>query len=156
MTTDSIRALLAEDDHTWAELTAVLDAHPDVNLHAAGSKPWNSRDAYAHLARWLEYDTAKINAVVAGKPLPVAGKSVEEVNARWEAEDSSLSLEEARQRAFMSYRKRQHTIESVPVSEWDVTIKEVTRTGGASHFKEHLSYITLTDARPYPSTATEP
>ncbi|MCJ7604947.1 MAG: 6-carboxytetrahydropterin synthase QueD, partial [Dehalococcoidales bacterium] len=156
MTREIIAAMLKEDADTWAELVAILDAHPEVNLHAPGSKPWNSRDAYAHLARWMEYNAAKINAAVAGKPIPVVGESVEEVNARWEAEDASLSLDEARQWAVISCETRKRVVESIPVSRWDSEIEQLARIEGASHFREHLSYITLADNRPYPSSAAEP
>ena len=156
MTLKEVDTLLRKDREAWAELCAVLNDHPEVNLHDADSKPWNSRDTYAHVARWLEYDAAKINAFIKGEPIPVAGKSVEEVNARWQAEDAFLSLEAARQWAENAYEIHERTLKAVPVSRWDDELKKIASIEAASHFREHLSYITLTDPRPYPSTAAEP
>ena len=153
MTTPEIEALLAADDRAWAELTAVLEANPDVNLHAPGSKPWNSRDVYAHLARWLEFNAAKVNALVAGRDVPVPGKSVEDVNAKWEAEDASLNLEEARQWAAMAYEVRKRAVKAIPASRWNREMEDAVRLEGASHFREHLFWVTLTDPHPYPGTA---
>ena len=155
MIIEAVDTMLREDGEAWAALCAVLDANPEVNLHDTNSRPWNSRDAYAHLARWLEYNAAKIKAEVEAKPLPVAGESVEEVNARWEAKDTLLSLEEARQWAKNAYKMRKRTLEAVPISRWGAEIEKIARIEGASHFRDHLSYITLVDARPYPSATEE-
>jgi hypothetical protein len=152
MTLKDVETLLQEDGKVWAELYAVLDAHPEVNLHDAGSKPFNSRDTYAHVARWMEYYAAKINALVEGKPIPVAGKSTEEVNARWQAEDASLSLEAARRWAENAYEIHERTLRAVPISMWGDELEKAASIGAANHFREHLSYITLEDARPYPSS----
>ncbi len=156
MTLKAVETMLREGREAWAELCAVLDAHPEVNLHDAGSKPFNSRDTYAHVARWLEYYAAKINAFVEGKPIPVAGKSTEEVNTHWQAEDASLSLEAARRWAENAYEIHERTLRDVPVSMWNNELKKVASIEAASHFREHLSYITLTDPRSYLSTAEGP
>ncbi len=155
MTREAIERQLADDAATWNELTALLDVHPDVNLHAPGSKPWNSRDAYAHLARWLDYSAARLDALVAGKPVPEAGNSVAEINARWEAEDASLSLAEARDRAFRAFATMERAVAAVPPAKWAGELVETGRIEGANHFREHLSYIILSDPRPMPSPQQE-
>ena len=146
MTLEAVETILREDEEAWRELCVVLDAHPEVNLHDASSKPWNSRDAYAHLARWLEYNATKISAMTKGNPIPVTGESVEAVNKIWEAEDASLSLKEARRRAVNAYELRKRILKSVPLSGWNSEIEKFARLEGASHFREHLSYMVLTDA----------
>jgi hypothetical protein len=158
VTLDVIQAMLAEDERVWAELCAVLDAHPDVNLHSRDSKPWNSRDAYAHLARWMEYSTKALKALVAGeKPFPPILEDVsEELNVKWQAEDTSLNLKEARKRAMYAFQERQYAIQAIPSAMWGGEIEKFARFDGAHHFRDHLSYITLTDARPYLSTTTGP
>ena len=158
MTVDIIQTMLAEDERVWAELCAVLDAHPDVNLHSSGSKPWNSRDAYAHLARWMAYSTEALKALVAGeKPPPPNMEDIsEELNVKWQAEDISLSLAQARERAINAFRERKLAVRAIPSAMWGGEIEQFARFDGAHHFRDHLSYITLTDAWPYPSTAAEP
>lgn len=153
MNASDIEARLAEDDRAWAELVAKLDAHPDVNLHAPGSVPWNSRDVYAHLARWLEFNTANLQALLAGHHPADPGKDYDGLNARWQAEDASLSLEEARQWAMMAYEVRKRTIAAIPPSLWSGDIREQIGLEGAVHFRDHLSWITLTDAHPYPGAS---
>ena len=158
MTLELIQAMLAEDERVWAELIAVLDAHPDVNLHSRGSKPWNSRDAYAHLARWMEYSANALKALIAGgEPPPPNMEDISEgLNIKWQAEDISLSLEEARKRAVQAFRKRKDAVQTITSDMWGGEIEKFARFDGAHHFRDHLSYITLTDARPYPSAAAGP
>ena len=158
MTVDVIQAMLAEDERVWAELTAVLDTHPEVNLHNANSKPWNSRDAYAHLARWMEYSAKALKALVAGEkaPPPTLEDITEELNVLWQAEDIALSLKEARQRAMHAFKERKDAIEALPSAMWGGEIEKFARFDGAHHFRDHLSYITLEDTRPYPSATEHP
>jgi len=153
MTLKDIDTLLQEDGEAWAELCAVLDAHPEVNLHNANSKPWNSRDAYAHLARWMEYSAKALKALVSGEKAPPSNLEdiSEELNIKWQAEDISLSLKEARQRAAHAFKERKDAIEAIPTAMWGGEIEKYARFDGAHHFRDHLSYITLEDARPYPS-----
>lgn len=152
---ETIQAMLREDGAAWAELVARLDTHPDVNLHAPGSKPWNSRDVYAHLARWMEYSAAKVSALVAGKPIAALEENADELNACWEADDTSLSLEEARHWAVVSYEVRKRAVESVPASKWGGEIEKWMKIDGVSHFRDHLSSITLTDMNPLPAGKIE-
>ena len=130
MNQKAIETLLQEDEKAWRELCTVLDAHPDVNLHNPASKPWNSRDVYAHMARWLEYNAAKVKAVTENKPIPIIGESVEEVNNRWEEEDASLSLEEARRRAQNAYKIRKNVLKSIPSSAWSIEVIELAHIDG--------------------------
>ena len=158
MSWETIDAMLREDGEAWTELCAVLDAHPDVNLHSRGSSPWNSRDAYAHLARWMEYSTKVLKALVAGeKPPPPTPEDIsEELNVKWQAEDTLLNLKEARKLALHAFQERQYAIQAIPLAMWGGEIEKFARFDGAHHFRDHLSYITLTDVRPYPSTAAGP
>ena len=156
MTLKDVDTLLREDREAWAEICAVLDAHPDVNLHDANSKPWNSRDAYAHLARWMEYSAEALKALIAGDKAPSLEDVSEELNVKWQAEDISLSLKESRKRAMHAFEERKRVIEAIPSAMWGGDIEKYARFDGAHHFRDHISYITLADARPYPSTAAGP
>ncbi len=152
----AIERMLADDDEAWADLTKVLDAHPDVNLHEPGSKPWNSRDVYAHLARWMEYSTGALQAAVAGHPAPELDGTPDEMNEQWHAKDVSLSLEEARQWAQHAYEERKRAIRNLPLSKWGGEVEKYARFDGAQHIGHHLGYIDLAHATPYPAAAAEP
>ena len=155
MIIEAVDTMLREDGEAWAALCAVLDAHPEVNLHNASSKPWNSRDAYAHLARWMEYSAGVLKALLAGEAAPTLGDVSEELNVLWQAEDTALSLEDARQRAMHAFKERKIAIESIPLEMWGGEMEKYARFDGAHHFRDHLSYITLVDARSYPSATEE-
>jgi len=156
MTHEAMDRMLTEDDEAWADLTAVLDAHPDVNLHAPGSKPWNSRDTYAHLARWLEYSTGALKAALGGHPAPELDGTPDEMNDRWYAEDAGLSLEEARQWANHAYEERKRAVRNIPPSKWGGEVEKYARFDGAQHIGHHLAYIDLAHATPYPAPAAGP
>ncbi len=152
---DAIDGMLALDDEAWADLTAVLDTHPDVNLHAPGAAPWNSRDTYAHLARWLEYSTAALRAVLAGQPAPALDGTPDEMNERWHAKDIALSLEEARLWATHAYEDRKRAVRNIPLAAWGGEVEKYARYDGAQHIGHHLGYIDLAHATPYPAPETE-
>ncbi len=144
MDSETVAAMLSEDRAVWEGLVAVLDAHPQEGLHDAGSPPWTSRDVYAHLARWIEHFTAALEARLAGRVLPSLEGTDDEINARWQQEDSGLSLGEARERAQQAFERRLRAIEGVPTDRWDEMLEAIARADGAEHYAGHRSYISVT------------
>ena len=136
-----IEAMLLRDRQEWDALVAVLEAHPEESLHGPGSPSWTSRDVYTHLARWMELSTAQLEARLAGTPVPIAEGTDDEINARWQREDSGLSLAEARARAQSEYQRRFEAIESVPDDRWDETLDGIAHADGAAHYAAHRSFI---------------
>ncbi len=135
--------MVREDRAEWEALVAVLEAHPEESLHDASSPPWMSRDVYAHLARWIEHSTAKLEARLAGRTLPQLEGSDDEINARWRQEDSGLSLGEARQRARTAFERRLRAIEAVPVGRWDEALEAIARYDGTEHYASHRRSIVI-------------
>ena len=141
MTTDAIAAMLTEDRARWNALVVALEAHTQESLHAAGSPPWVSRDVYAHLARWMEHSTADFAARIEGGSVsPIPGTD-DEINGRWQAEDSGLSLDEARAWGQRAFDARVQAVEGVPAERWDVILAAVARADGSEHYAAHLSFI---------------
>ncbi len=137
-----VKAMLREDRAAWDELVAVLDAHPREVLHdPASSWQWTSRDVYAHLARWLTRSMDELEAMLGGAPLAPLTGSDDEINARWQREDSGLSLGEARARAQAAFDRRVRLIESVPDGAWNAALERIARYDGAEHYRAHRSYI---------------
>lgn len=60
---------LAAGDVAWAELQAALDAAKETSGSNPGD-PWNTRDIYAHLARWQAESVRVVNLLLAREPLP--------------------------------------------------------------------------------------
>ena len=144
MDAEAIAVMLQEDRAEWEALTAVLDAHPEGSLHDPNSPRWTSRDVYAHLARWIERSTDALEARRAGRALPPLEGTDDEINARWQQEDSDLSLDGARERAQQSFERRLRAIEGVPTDRWDGMLEAIARADGAEHYTGHRSYIFVT------------
>ena len=144
MDAEAVAAMLREDRAQWEALTAVLDAHPEGSLHDAGSPRWTSRDVYAHLARWIERSTSELGARLEGGTLQPLEGTDDEVNARWQQEDSGLSLDEARERGQQAFELRLRAIEGVPTARWDKMLEAIARADGAEHYAGHRSYISAT------------
>lgn len=137
-----VEEMLSEDRAAWDLLVAVLNEHPDVTLHGPESPPWVSRDVYAHLARWLDHSNSDMESYCAGCGIsPPVG--IEEVNSKWQEEDSRLSLAEARLRAHRAFAKRLTIIASIPLERWDGELERIARYDGSSHLSLHRGYIHL-------------
>ena len=138
----AIAAMLAEDRREWAALCATLDAHPDGALHDPESPEWTARDVYAHLARWIAHSTGDLEAVLAGRGIQVIeGSDDDTINARWQAEDSGLSLGDARARARRAFDRRIAAIEAVPRDRWNPALDAIAHADDAKHFRAHREYI---------------
>ena len=143
MDTEAVVAMLRKDRAEWEALAAVLDAHPDESLHDPGSPPWTSRDVYAHLARWIEHSTAALEAWLVGRTHPPIEGTDDEINARWQQEDSGLSFEEAREWAWKAFEGRLRAIMAVPVERWDKVLEAIAHADGAEHYEGHLRSIVI-------------
>ena len=67
----------------------------------------------------------------------------DEINARWQQEDSALSLDEARERAQRAFDRRIEAIEAVPADRWDAVTEACARADGAQHYRAHRSFIVV-------------
>lgn len=134
--------MLRGDRAEWEALCAVLEARPDEALHDPESPDWTARDVYAHLARWMERSTSEFEGWLAtGTLLPKLEGSDDEINARWQAEDGGMTLDEARERAQAAFDRRIAAIASVPAERWDAVAEACARADGAEHFGNHRRYI---------------
>ena len=143
MDTEAVAAMLRRDRAEWEALAAVLEAHPEERLHGEGSPSWVSRDVYAHLARWIRHSTGDLEARLAGRTLPPLDGTDDEINARWQREDSGLSLAEARQRAREAFERRLQAIDSVAPGRWDPVLEAIANADGAEHYANHRRYIAV-------------
>ncbi|MCH8062957.1 MAG: maleylpyruvate isomerase N-terminal domain-containing protein [Chloroflexi bacterium] len=135
--------MLQQDLAEWRKLVAVLNAHPDESLHEPASPEWKSRDIYAHLARWMELSTSQLQASLEGRIIPRIEGTDDEINARWQQEDSGLSLDEAREGAQSEFDRRIRAIRSVPADRWNDKTEALARADGAEHYSSHRRYIVV-------------
>jgi len=141
--TEAVAAMLRRDRAEWEALVAVLEAQPERRLHGEDSPSWVSRDVYAHLARWMNRSTDDLEARLAGRTLPALEGTDDEINARWQREDSGLSLPEARRRAQEAFERRLRAIESVPPGRWEPVLEAMARADGSQHYANHRRYIVV-------------
>jgi hypothetical protein len=143
METEAVQAMLRDDRAEWDALVAVLEVQPDGPLHDPNSPEWTSRDVYTHLACWMEHSTDILEAHLAGRALPALEGSDDEINARWQAEHSHMSLDEARAWARRAFERRIRAIEAVPPDRCDAAVEAMARADGAGHYRGHRSYISV-------------
>jgi hypothetical protein len=145
MDAEAVQAMLREDRAEWALLVAALDAHPDGPLHDPESPEWTARDVYAHLARWIEHSTAAFESWLATRALaaPQLEGTDDEINARWQAEDQRLTLDEARAWAQRAFDRRIAVIEAAPPDRWDPVLEATAHADDAKHYRNHRAYIVV-------------
>ncbi len=138
-----VESMLGEDRAEWEALVALLEARGGVgNVHADSAPSWTSRDVFAHLARWIAHSTADLEGWLEGRPIASLDGSDEEINARWQAEDSALDVATARERAQSAFDRRVRAIESVPAERWaDAALVKIARADGAEHYRAHREYL---------------
>lgn len=141
---EAVAEMLRQDRVEWEALVVVLDSHPEGALHDPESPAWTSRDVYAHLACWMAHSSADMEARLAGATRPQPQGTDDEINARWQREDSGLSLAEARERARNAFERRLRLIKSVPADRWDAVLEAMARADGSDHYRGHRSYIVET------------
>ncbi len=141
MDTEAVTAMLREDRVEWGALVAVLEAHAGESLHDVSSPLWTSRDVYAHLARWLGHSTDELEARLGVRTFTRLEGTDDEINARWQQEDSGLSLGEARERARMAFERWLRTIKGVPTGRWDEGLEKIARADGSEHYAGHRSSL---------------
>jgi hypothetical protein len=139
---DDVEAMLQRDEAEWRTLVAILDDAGGTVVHQAPAPPWNARDVYAHLARWISHSTDAFEAHRDGRgPPPSPPGTDDEINARWQAEDASLSFAETRARAHAAYQRRLSAIRSAPADAWDDVLRATAHADGYQHYKSHRRYI---------------
>ena len=143
MNKEQVAKMLSDDRAEWDRLVVLLDAHPNVVVHGPPSPPWMSRDVYAHLARWLDYSNHDMESYLAGRPVSAAIDDIEGINARWQKEDSGLSLTEACLRAHRAFANRLALVASIPLDRWDKELERIASYDGSSHLSLHRGYIHL-------------
>ncbi len=142
MDAEAVASMLRDDQAEWAQLTKLLEGRAGESLHGGSSPAWNARDVYAHLARWIAHSTDDLEARLDGRTRPPLKGTDDEINARWQAEDSGLSLAQARKHAQEAFERRIGAIEAVPPDRWDPILEAMARADGSNHYAAHSRYIT--------------
>lgn len=138
-----VQSMLREDRAEWEALVALLEARGGrESVHADSAPSWTIRDVYAHLARWIAHSTGDLEGWLEGRPIASLDGSDDEINARWQAEDSALDVATARERAQAAFDRRARAIEAVPAERWgDAVLEKIARADGAEHYRAHREYL---------------
>lgn len=140
MNAANVAEMLRKDREEWSALTALLDADPGRRVHQDGHD-WTARDVYTHFARWLARSTDQFEATLDGRALPQLEGTDDEINARWQAEEANLSLEEARAGAQREFDRRLRVIESLPEDSWTEPLWAIAHADGWEHIAAHRRYV---------------
>lgn len=140
MNADAVREMLRKDREEWAKLAALLDTDPERRVHQDGHD-WTARDVYAHFARWLDHSMNDFEATLRGEGLARPEGTDDEINDRWQAEDSKLTLDEARDWANREFDRRLKTIESLPEGQWTQGLWAIAHADGWEHIEAHRKYV---------------
>lgn len=142
MEASEIEALVRRDREQWDALVAKLDANPEAVLHDPQSPAWTAGDVYMHLCRWMTRSTDELEAYLRDgtRMDPIPGTD-DEINARWQAEDSALSFGDARARGHAAFDRRASVLEGIPVERWDILVAAFARADGWEHISAHHRYV---------------
>jgi hypothetical protein len=139
---EDIESMLRRDDREWRALVAILDGAGDAVVHEPPAPPWNARDVYAHLARWITHSTIAFETHRDRRdPPPDPSGTDDEINARWREEDGSLSFAQARDRAHAAYERRLSMITSTADDAWTNLLRATAHADGYQHYESHRRYI---------------
>lgn len=132
--------LLDRADRRWTRYTATIEANAGTNIHGEGHTAWTAPLAYSHFAYWWEWSLAALRAHLRGEPIPGAGEDYRVVNARRQAEDADLPLEEARGRAILARAALVTVLRQLPPERWDDYVREIAEDHLGNHVAEHIGF----------------
>ncbi|MCK9493981.1 MAG: hypothetical protein M0R75_00605 [Dehalococcoidia bacterium] len=138
-----VAGMLAHESAGWERLTAILDARPEGALHRGeDGVAWDATMVYAHLGRWMEIQFPRVEAFLATGEVPEdLGGTVDELNARWMAEDAALTFSEARRRTFLARDRFVRMVYDLPIERWTSRVVGLCMGNSAGHYQEHLDWI---------------
>jgi len=139
--TDALAEMLQRDRAEWQQLVTLLDAQAETPVHGPGSPDWNARDVYTHFARWFGHSTDDFEATLAGRGRPQLEGTDDEINARWQQEDATLSFDDARRLAQRAFDRRLEVLQSTPADRWNPLLDAIAHADGHAHMAAHRRYI---------------
>lgn len=103
-----------------------------------GTDGWTLAEAVAHIARWQEWAVERIGQARSGVAL--GELPVDEMNARWAAEDANVGYQGAMRRLDRAWAALQATAESVPEGSWNGAVERVLAANTWEHYEEHKAW----------------
>lgn len=135
--------LLAGGAVSWARLDTLLrENDARSSLHAQGATDWNSRDVYAHLARWMGFTIEQVRRKSAGIDwLPSIPGSDDEINERWAVADRTLSTDQARNWCIESAGTLRRLVGDLSLDQWTRFGKKCMDDISGEHYAAHIAFI---------------
>ncbi|MPZ98775.1 MAG: hypothetical protein GEU80_05430 [Dehalococcoidia bacterium] len=136
----AIEGVVDQADAWWARYTDIVDAAAGHELHAPGGG-WMSAADYAHHARWMGQSRAALERRLRGEPPPADQEHEDVLNARWQAEDATLTLEAAKGRATEARAALLGRLREVPAEAWDGVVMRIAYDDPVWHLRTHLRWL---------------
>jgi hypothetical protein len=135
--------MLREGAELFARLEQLLDErNEDASLHSSGASAWNSRDVYAHFARWTGFTIEQVQRKAAGIDwLPPIPGTDDEINERWAAEDRALTTAQAKAWCIDSAEHLRGLVRGLSVDQWTRFGRKCVEDIGGGHYRAHIEFI---------------
>ncbi|MCA9850705.1 MAG: hypothetical protein KC461_08670 [Dehalococcoidia bacterium] len=137
-----VNGMLEHESMHWERITAALDSHSRGRLHRGDDGiSWEAVDIYAHLHRWMWIQFPRVEAYLETGEVPELEASVDELNARWLAEDDRVKFENARRHAFRTRDRFVRMMQDIPIEKWSMRLVGLCVGNSVGHYQEHLNWI---------------
>ncbi len=106
--------LLQTLETTHGEFLQAINQFSDADMttrHIVAE--WTPKDVLAHVTRWEDICSGYLSQLAAGEPIPPLGGTTNEMNTRWNAEDSQLTLEQVWENSDQSALRVRAMVESL-------------------------------------------
>jgi hypothetical protein len=80
-------------------------------------------------------------SAIAGRGRPQLEGTDDEINARWQQEDATLSFDDARRLAQRAFDRRLEVLQSTPADRWNPLLDAIAHADGHAHMAAHRRYI---------------
>jgi hypothetical protein len=133
-------ALLAQMDHDWAHLHAVLSSLSDADLaQLQTGYGWSLKDVVVHLAAWEQEALVVIDAALQGQPI-ADYSDADTWNARFYQAGTDLPPGQARADLVAAVDAVRQRIAALPAEQITGTVADWATV--SNHFADHLDDFT--------------
>jgi hypothetical protein len=132
-------AVLAAEGPLWDQLYERLAGLSDQDLVTPLVDEWSAKDILLHLSRWHDHARDAIEAMTAGREPLSRRDDFNDWNARWNAEDRELGVDEARRITSQSRRALMDCVAGLRPEQRQGEWVQWFHANTQEHYAQHLS-----------------